>query len=228
VLVLDNGNSLDNKSSVPSTTDFPDFWFNEVGGNVFPRDGKIPIIKTKPWRNKRLPAELYNHWKQDGELDKNFCVMVGAISGPTDTLNFARSGLHLNFADFDNLLAIRELCTWKGNKHCTLQEFAKIGYVVQHSDDRTHCHIYWLASKPMPRRRLETDKKTLELIKSNQLPAIEIKGQGDVAFCSGGYHESGNQYLPLIQHELFIIEELGEHIQNICRKYLYQIQKGIK
>ena len=46
-----------------------------------------------------------------------------------------------------------------------------------------------------------------------------MKGQGDVAFCPGGFHESGNPYLPIGTTEICIIEELGEHIESICRKY---------
>ena len=95
---------------------------------------------------------------------------------------------------------------------------AQIVYVVQHSD-RTHCHIYWLASKPMAKRTLDKGKKIEEKTRQNKLPSVEIKGTGDVAFCPGGYHESGNPYLPIGTTELCIIEELGQRIESICRKY---------
>jgi hypothetical protein len=71
----------------------------------------------------------------------------------------------------------------------------------------------------MPKRTLDKDKKILTKIQNNKLPSIEIKGAGDVAFCAGGTHESGNLYLPIGTTELCIIEELGEHINNICKKY---------
>ena len=64
---------------------------------------------------------------------------------------------------FDNELAIKEFCNYKGRQF-TLEEMAKIVYVVQHSDDQTHCHVYWLASKPMAKRTLDKDK-ILEKIK---------------------------------------------------------------
>ena len=48
---------------------------------------------------------------------------------------------------------------------------------------------------------------------------MELKGQGDVAYCPGGKHESGNPYIPIGTTEIYIIEELGEHIENICKKY---------
>ena len=145
------------------------------------------------------------------------CVMIGKITGHTDTLNYARKGLCLNFCDFDNELAIKEFCRYR-DRQFTLEEMAKICFVVQHSDS-THCHIYWLASKPLPKRTLDKDSKILEKIRNNELPAIEIKGAGDVAFCPGGKHESGNLYLPIGTTELCVIEELGDHIQSICRKY---------
>ena len=128
------------------------------------------------------------------------------------------SALYLNFADLDNQLAIDEFCTYKG-KQFTIDEMAKIVFLVQHSDDPTHCHVYWLASKALAKRTLDKEKKILEQIRNNQLPAIEIKAAGDVAFCPGGYHESGNPYEPIGTNELFIIEELGEHIESICKKY---------
>ena len=144
--------------------------------------------------------------------------MIGKLSGHTESLNHAREGLYLNFCDFDNELAIKEFCNYKGHQF-TLEEMAKIVYVVQHSDDKSHCHIYWLASSPMPKRTLDKDEKILEKIKANELPSVELKGAGDIAFCPGGYHESGNPYLPIGTTELVIIEELGEHIESICRKY---------
>jgi hypothetical protein len=143
--------------------------------------------------------------------------MIGKLTGHTSTLNYARKGSYLNFADFDNQLAIDEFCTYKGHKF-TLQEMAKIVFIVQHSD-KTHCHFYWISSNPMPKRTLEKDKHLLAKIRSNELPAVEIKGAGNVAFAPGGYHESGAQYLPIGTHEILHIEELGDHIHSICKKY---------
>ena len=48
---------------------------------------------------------------------------------------------------------------------------------------------------------------------------LKSKESGDVAFCPGGFHESRNPYLPIGTRELVIIEELGEYIESICRKY---------
>ena len=192
-------------------------WNYGIGTNTMPRDGKRPIIKYKEYRNKRIPQKLFNDWIESGKFN-NLCCMIGKLSGHTGILNYARKGLYLNFADFDNELAIKEFCEYKGRQF-TLQQMAEVCYIVQHSDDPTHCHVYWISSKPMSKRTIDKDKKILEQIRNNKLPSVEIKGVGDVAFCSGGYHESGNQYLPIGTTELCIIEELGEHIEDICRKY---------
>jgi hypothetical protein len=144
-------------SIIPS--DYPNFWFNDVGVNTFPRNAKIPIIPYKPYRNKRIPKELFNQWKSEGKFNINMCCMVGKLSGQTSTLNYARRGLYLNFCDFDNELAIKEFCTYKGRQF-TLQEMARIVFIVQHSD-LTHCHVYWISSKPMPKRTLDKDRKIL-------------------------------------------------------------------
>ena len=193
-------------------------WY-EKGLNPIPRDGKIPIIKYKMFKNQRLPQYYFDNWVTNDTFNKNnLCIMIGKLTGHTDTLNFARSGLYLNFADFDNELAIKELCCYK-DRQFTLRQFSKVVYVVQHFDDPTHCHVYWLASKPMPKRTIDKDAKILGKIRNNKLPSIEIKGAGDVAFCAGGTHESGYPYLPIGTKEICIIEELGEHIQAICKKY---------
>ena len=211
-------------NSIPVTTStihvnqWVDYWFYQVGVNPLPRVEKRPIIKYKEYNNKRIPEELLNQWNSEDKFNNNMCIMVGKISGHTDTLNYARKGLYLNFADLDNQLAIDKFCTYKG-KQFTIDEMAKIVILVQHSDDPTHCHVYWLASKALAKRTLDKEKKNLGQIRNNQLPAIEIKAAGDVAFCPGGYHESGNPYEPIGTNELFIIEELGEHIESICRKY---------
>ena len=211
-------------NSIPVTTSpidlnqWVDYWFYQVGVNPLPRVEKRPIIKYKEYKNKRIPEELVNQWKEQGKFNENMCVMIGKLSGHTEILQYVRKGLYLNFADFDNELAIKEFCNWKGRQF-TLEQVAKIVFVVQHSDDRSHCHVYWISSRPMAKRTLDKDRKIFEKIKNNELPAVEIKAAGDVAFCPGGYHESGNPYLPIGTTELCIIEELGEHIQGICRKY---------
>ena len=147
----------DNKS-VPicnnlAANQWVDYWYYyAVGVNVFPRVDKTPIIKYKQYRNKRISEELFNDWKDSGKFNENMCCMVGKLSGHTETLQYARKGLYLNFADFDNELAIREFCNWKGQQF-TLEQVAKIVFVVQHSDDPTHAHVYWIASKPMTKAK---------------------------------------------------------------------------
>ena len=95
---------------------------------------------------------------------------------------------------------------------------SKVCFIVQHAD-KSHAHIYWLASKPLPKRTLDKDKQILAKIRNNELPAVELKGAGDVAFCPGGFHESGNPYEVVAggTTELCIIEELNDHIHSICR-----------
>ena len=200
-----------------TTNEWASDWFYFKGANTIPRNGKIPIIKYKEYRNKRIEQELFNDWIESGKFN-NLCCMIGKLSGHTSILNYARKGLYLNFADFDNELAIKEFCEYKGRQF-TLQQMAEVCYIVQHSDDPTHCHVYWISSKPMSKRTLDKDIDIFRKIRNNQLPSIEFKGVGDVAFCSGGYHENGSQYLPIGTTELCIIEELGEHIESICRKY---------
>ena len=46
-------------------------------------------------------------------------------SGHTELLNCAQKGLYLNFADFDNDLAIKEFCNYNGRQF-TLEEMAQV------------------------------------------------------------------------------------------------------
>ena len=156
-----------------------------------------------------MPEPEFIDRKNQGQYNHNMCIMIGRLSGHTEILQYVRKGLYLNFADFDNDLACREFCNYKGQQF-TLQEMAQICFIVQHSDDPTHCHIYWIASSPMAKRTLDKDKRILDKIKKNELPSIELKGVGDVAYCPGGYHESGNPYLPIGTTEICIVEELGD------------------
>ena len=110
-----------------------DDWFYNKGTNTFPRNGKKSIIKYIQYRNKRIPEELFNEWKAQSKFNENMCIMIRKLSGHTETLNYARDGLYLNFADFDNELAIKEFCNYKGRQF-TSEQMAKVVYVVQHRD----------------------------------------------------------------------------------------------
>ena len=217
-LMLVNPNPHTDTASKANPSPWLDSWYYHYGVNPFGRNGKIPVVKYGKYRGKLISEDEFNDSKTQGQFNHNMCIMIGGLSGHTELLKYARKGLYLNFADFDNELACREFCNYGGQQY-TLEEVARTAFIVQHSDDRTHAHVYWLASKPMARRRLETainktDKMILDKIRRNELPAIEFKGQGDIAFAPGGYHESGNPYEPIGTTEICIIEELGAHIED--------------
>ena len=140
--------SLPNKDILsPCTANpWPDFWYYDVGVNPFGRNGKIPVVKYSQYRGKLISEDEFNDSKTQGKFNHNMCIMIGGLSGHTETLQYARKGLYLNFADFDNELACREFCNYNGQQY-TLEEVARTTFIVQHSDDKTHAHVYWLASK---------------------------------------------------------------------------------
>ena len=207
--------------SISSANDWADLWY-DMGLKPIPRNGKTPMIKYGDLRGNPLQKELFEQWKTEGKFDINMCIMVDKVVSNTSSVvdKWAKedSPRYLNFADLDNQKAIDEFCTWNGMK-ITLEEISKHVMIVQHEDDKTHCHIYWFSKKPMKRRTLDTDSKIVKKIRNNEVPAIEIKGEGDVAFCPGGKHENGFPYLPIGIHEPLQSEEIGDHINSILTKY---------
>ena len=60
-----------------------DEWYN-LGVNIIPMNTSVnvPVIdEWIPWRNKRIPSELYEYWKKEHLFDKGAAVILGRAWG---------------------------------------------------------------------------------------------------------------------------------------------------
>ena len=132
----------------------------------------------------------------------------------------AKASLYLNVIDADNLKAIEEICTYNG-KTFSMQDLAKWTLVEQHPDNREKAHIYIYSQHKLFAKKSSDITKFGEQIKKNEIPAIEVKGEGgkSTSFCCPSIHEDGYRYQILVTQEPVICNDFEGHVDNICKKY---------
>jgi hypothetical protein len=195
-----------------------DFWRYTIGVNVIPADtiNKNIYEKWGEWQDKPIPEEIHNQWKLENKFSDGIAVILGKVWH-----NKQKSGLYLNGIDADNLKAIEEICTYD-SKFISIEELAKWTIVEQHIDDTSKAHVYVYSHKPFAKKSSDKISYNIDLInkieKSN-IPAIEVKGQGQhgVLFCSPSVHKNGYNYQILGTKEPVIADDFEQHIDNICR-----------
>jgi hypothetical protein len=205
--------------TIKSINDWADFWRYRIGVNVIPADtkNKAIYIKWSEWQDMPIPEELYNKWKDQNMFSNGMAVILGKVWH-----NKQKSGLYLNGIDADNLKAVQEICSRNGMA-VTLQELAQWTLVEQHPDDTNRAHVY-IYSQHKPFAKKSSDKTTIEStkeIESNEIPAIEVKGEDGrgTLFCCPSIHKNGYSYQILGTQEPVIADDFEQHIDNICKKY---------
>jgi len=187
-----------------------DFWRYQIGVNVIPADtkNKRTYEKWQEWQDKPIPEELHNQWKQENAYSKGLAALAGKC-----WFDNAKEDLFLNEIDVDNQLAVQELCAYKG-KTISVEDLAKWTLVEQHADDRTRLHLYIFSTKPFP-------KKSSDIQKTGNIPAIEVKGLGQngFLFCTPSFHKNGHRYEIIGTCKPVIADDFVNHIDNICKKY---------
>ena len=188
--VTDTQPEYDPTTEPPKTTinDWADFWRYDIGVNVIPADTKRKVTYESwaEWQDKPIPDELHSEWKSSGAFDKGLAVILGKVWHYP-----LKKELYLIGIDLDNQKAIEEVAI-KG-----LEDLAKHVIVEQHKDDATKAHILLYSHKPFPKK--SSDKTNIDIakrIKSNEIPAIEVKGLGshDILFVSPSIHQNGYPY----------------------------------
>jgi hypothetical protein len=129
--------------------------------------------------------------------------------------------------DGDNRLAIQEICTRNG-KTISIEELGKWTLVEQHKDAPDRAHIYIISEKPFPTKASDKGKPSLgNKIATNEIPAIEVKSVGGLAFAWNSMHQDGCRY-EFVDGELdrgvkekkaALCDVFKEHINSICKKY---------
>ena len=204
-----------------------DFWRYTIGVNVIPADTekKRTYENWKEWQEKPITDETHKSWKTENAFSRGMAVILGeAYHRP------GRKGQRFIFIDADNQKAIEEICkilgiVVKDKPYESIQQLAEDFLVEQHEDEPTRAHFYFYAKKKLGNKSSNKNNPTLssKLI-GNEIPALEIKSDRGIAYCSPSYHIHGHRYQisgtiqPTTLDEEQI-DKLQEHLNIHCKEY---------
>jgi hypothetical protein len=193
-----------------------DFWFYKIGVNVIAADSvkKIPIEEWSKYQNKPILVEAYEQNKKNGIYKDGIAIIPGKVwRGP-------HKDKYLVFVDLDNQKAIDEVCSCFGAKD--LEELSEHVIVEQHKDNLSKAHLYFYSEYPFNKKSSDV-LRYREKIRDDEIPAIEVKGQGEhgIAFCSPSLHKDGYPYeiLGETKEPKTCGKEVEERLFNIYKKY---------
>lgn len=167
-----------------------DFWFYNIGVNVFPgfTINKQPKkIKWTEWQDKPIPDDVYEDWKKSGTFNDGCAIIAGMI------WHGEYKGKFLACIDIDNASGIKVFLS-KFGKVDTLVKLSEKTIVEQHLDARDEkVHIYFIVEKPVSKKSGISGPNTL---RNQEIPAIEVKSEGKhgIMYCSPSVHKSGHRY----------------------------------
>lgn len=198
--------------------DWADFWRNEIGVNVIPANSikKKTFIQWKDdprgnWQIEPIPQEIHNEWKRTNAFKDGMAIICGRILHRED-----RKHLFLCAIDADNKKGIEEMSD-RG-----IAEVAQKTLVEQHPNNPDKAHYYFYTTKPMPKKSSDAvNFELMEKIKDNEVPALEMKGDGThgVMYCTPSPHKDGSNYTIIGTREPMILDDIGNIINKICDKY---------
>jgi hypothetical protein len=170
-----------------------DYWRYYVGVNTIPSNTRKKVT-YEPWseyQSRPISEEQYNEWKTKGAFNNGMAIILGKVWH-----NKQRLGLYLNGIDLDNRKAIEEVCKWNG-KTISISNLAQWTLVEQHLDDPTKLHIYIYSHKPFAKKSSDKTGTSGDLtskLKDNEIPALEVKGEGShgIFFCFPSFHMNGD------------------------------------
>lgn len=183
--------------------EWADFWRYKIGVNVIPAITKYKKpkagIQWTEWQTKPIPDEQHESWKKSGAFNDGMAIIVGKIWH-----NKEKSHCYLAAIDCDNEMAIKIVC------RTDLKDLALKTLVEQHLDSPGKAHVYFYTAKPLPKKSSDkNNRKIAESIDKNQLPAIEIKGEGrhGIMYVTPSPHENGTNYQVLGVYEPSTLDE---------------------
>jgi hypothetical protein len=204
-----------------------DYWRYSIGVNVIPADTekKRTYENWKEWQEKPITAETHNSWKTENAFSRGMAVILGEVFHKPD-----RQGQRFIFIDADNQKAIEEIykilgIVVKDKPYESIQQLAEDFAVEQHEDDSTRTHIYFYAKKTLGNKSSNKNNPTLAAkLAGNEIPALEIKSDRGIAYCSPSYHIHGHRYQISGTIEPFTlddkqIDKLQEHLTILCKEY---------
>jgi hypothetical protein len=190
-----------------------DFWRYRIGVNVIPAisRNKRPSVTWAEYQDKPIDEELHNKWKSEHKFSKGIAVILAKVWHRKDKL-----GYYLAVVDADNAIATQEMSV-----------SAKTTLVEQHKDspDKTHSYLY--SPRPIKKKSSDIRMTNTDLTKrlcDNEIPAVEIKCEGSIMFCTPSVHKNGYRYEFIGADEpiTLVLEQANnfeKHIDSICRKH---------
>ena len=194
-------------------SEWADFWRYEVGVNVIPANTKYkkPIVAWTEWQDRPIPKELHEQWKREKQFDNGMAIVAGKVWH-----NSLKAGLYLCAIDCDNKRAIEEIMP---NGVIT---YAEKTLIELHPDDSTKCHIYFYTNNPVPKKSSDmVNPKQSQQLKNNEIPALEVKGDGKhgIMYVTPSMHKNGTRYEIIGVETPVILNEISVVIDRVCKKY---------
>jgi hypothetical protein len=196
--------------------DWADYWRNTIGVNVIPAVGKLKIPKYPwlkdprgNWQVDPIPQSLHDEWKSSGAFKDGMAIICGKVLH-----NESKKHLYLCAVDCDNKKAIDCMTN-------NIEEMSKKTIIEQHANPNT-AHFYVYTTTPMAKKSSDsTNSKLKELMDVNEIPAIEVKGEGQhgIMYCTPSPHKDGSNYHIIGVMEPAILDNIGEIVSKICGEY---------
>ncbi len=193
-----------------------DFWRYDIGVNVIPANSinKKTFIKWKDdprgnWQIDPIPEDLHEKWKKDNAFEKGMAVICGKVFH-----NKKKEHLYLCAIDADNKKGIDELTK-------DIKDMSTKTLIEQH-ENPNKAHFYFYTTKPMPKKSSDAvNFEIMEKMKNNDIPAIEMKGDGThgIMYCTPSPHKDGSTYQIIGVKEPAVLDEIGEIVNKICDKF---------
>src|SRR4030095_10750082 len=122
-------------TDIDTMNKYADFWRN-IGFNVLPSDGKVPIVQYKQFEDKAIPQELHDYWKKIGKFKEGITIMKGRL------WNYEhRKNIWCNLIDCDNEQGTKLICNVKGVQN-TPESMTKTGVVVENTSRGYHFIVF--------------------------------------------------------------------------------------
>jgi hypothetical protein len=145
-----------------------DHWYYNRQVNVIPINAidKKPKIDWLPFKNNRIPKELYETWTRKGYFDEGYGIILGR------TYSSHNATIYLIEIDCNKQQAIKEFLTLYG-KLIPLKKLSAKYKIEQRQDDLNSLRIYFLSPIPFP-SKVSHETLGLEVKNGNEASDLMI------------------------------------------------------
>ena len=160
------------------------------------------------------PEDIFQGWKDDGLFELGMGIILGKV------WRGEHQGDYIGGVDTDNAKAIVEVCTFK-DQYRDLSIWANDVIIEQHKDNQEKAHWIFYLNRPFANKSSDVNGPLADSLRSNEIPAIEVKGFAELLYVSPSVHKDGYRYeiIGTSAPNKFDAEVFEQHIDSICRKY---------